>query len=76
MTDLKNIIEVSFPDDGVSTLYYKCDCAYCNTVFSFFYFYFYFLFLFLVGRSPSGDKSEYKKYRIAEIPAKESKMNI
>jgi len=39
MINFKNIIEISFPDDGKC---YMCDCA-CNTVFSFFfYFHFYF----------------------------------
>jgi len=36
MTDLKNILEISFPDDGVSVSYYMCDCV------LFFLFYFYF----------------------------------
>jgi len=47
MTDLKNIIEVSFLDDGVSVLYYKCDCVYCKTVFSFFISIFIFIFIFI-----------------------------
>jgi len=38
MTDLKNIMEISFPDDGVSV----CDCAYCV----FFPFIFIFIFIF------------------------------
>jgi len=39
MTDLKNIIEISFPDDSVSVFCYMCDCAY-NTVFPFLFFIF------------------------------------
>jgi len=57
LADLKNIIQVSFPDDDVSVLCYMCDCVYSNTVFSFFYSYFYFYFLVGVGRSSGGDKS-------------------
>jgi len=41
MTDLKKMIEISFPDDGVSVFCCMYDCA-CNTVFSFFIFIFYF----------------------------------
>jgi len=40
MTDLKNIIEVSFPDDGVSV------CAYCVFFPFFFLFFPFFLFFF------------------------------
>jgi len=36
MTDFKNIIEITFPDDGVSVLYYMCHCV---IVFSFFFFF-------------------------------------
>jgi len=50
MTDLKNIIEVSFPDDGVSTI-----CVIVQYCFFPFYFYFYFYFLVGVGRSSSSD---------------------
>jgi len=75
MTDLKNIIEVSFPDDGVSV------CVFVHIVyFSFFIFYFLFLFLFLflvgVGRPPGGNKCTYKTRIVAEVSAKEGKQNI
>jgi len=42
MTDLKNIIEISIPDDGVSVFCYMCDCA-CNTVFPFLFLFFIFI---------------------------------
>jgi len=49
MTDLKNLIQVSFPDAGVSVI------VYAVIVFFPFLFLFSFLFLFLVdvGRSPN-----------------------
>jgi len=59
MTDIKNILEITYPDDGVNVLCYICVIVYvvyCNTVFSFspFLFYFFififiFVFIFLVG---------------------------
>jgi len=55
MTDLKNIIEISFPD-GVSVFYYMC---YCVLFFSFFSLLFLFLFLVGVGRPSSGMQSKY-----------------
>jgi len=42
ITDLKNIIEISLPDDGVSVFCYMCDCA-CNTVFPFLFLFFIFI---------------------------------
>jgi len=39
MTDIRNILEVTFPDDGVSVLYMLC-----VVYFSFLFFYFYFYF--------------------------------
>jgi len=75
MTDLRNIIEVTFPDDGVSVLYvrYIIVLYYC-----FFHFIFIYLFLFLVGvdRPPGSVQSQHKARIIAEIPAKKGKTNI
>jgi len=52
MTDFTKIIDVSFPDDGVSVL---CDCA-CNTVFSFLFLFFIFIIVGM-GWSSGGDES-------------------
>jgi len=57
MTDLKNIIEISFPDDDVSVFYYMC---YCVLFFSLFIFTFIFIFILVgVGRPSIGMQSEY-----------------
>jgi len=42
MTDIKNILEITYPDDGVSVLCHMCvivHVVYCNTILSFFPFF-------------------------------------
>jgi len=70
-TDLKNLIQVSFPDSGVSVIVYAV-----IVFFPFlFLFSFSFLFLFLVdvGRSPSDYTGECNKRGVAAFSPKKSK---
>jgi len=69
MTDLKNLIKMRFPDDGVSVIVYAV-----IVFFPFLFFYFY--FLVDVGRSPSDRMNKYNKHGVAEVSAKEGKTNI
>jgi len=70
MTNLKNINEVSFPDDGVSVI-----CVIVHIVMLFFFlFLFSFLFLVGVGRPSGGDTHEHYPYTVAAISKKESKL--
>jgi len=74
MTDLKNLIEITFPDDGVSVLYVLL-CIFFN--FYFLFLFFLFLFIVGVGRPLGGDTGEYYPYAVAAaISAKEGKLNI
>jgi len=62
MTDLKNLIKVRFPDDGVSVI------VHAEIVF-FPFLLFLFLFLVDVGRSPSDHPNKCDKHGVAEVSA-------
>jgi len=47
MTDIKNILKVTYPDNGVSVLCYMCVIVHVVIPFFFFFPFFYFIFLFL-----------------------------
>jgi len=69
MTDLKNIIEISFPYDDVSVT-----CVIVHIVMFFFSSFFIFIFILVgVGRPSDGAQCPHKVRLIAEIPAKKGK---
>jgi len=71
--DLKNIIEITFPDNGVSVLYYMCVIV--HVVILFFIFIFIFIFIF-GGCGSTVGRSRHITCPIAEIPTKKGKTNI
>jgi len=64
MTDLKNLIQVSFSDAGVSVIVYAVIVSFP------FLFLFSFLFLVDVGRSPSDNTDGYNKHDMAAFSQK------
>jgi len=70
-TDLKNLIEVTFSDDGVSVFI----CVMCCV---FFLFTFIFIIIFIlvdVGRPSGGDTRKHYPHAVAAVSKKEGKLN-